>query len=103
MIPAMRERDCRKFGEALYDFNARVGDAFTPAQGGRYAHAAVAEVVAGLPRAGVPGVGQSSWGPAGVAGGGRAERATHTATAARKRQGADMMGWWASARPEPGG
>jgi beta-ribofuranosylaminobenzene 5'-phosphate synthase len=64
LLPALVEGDLRAFGEALHDFNARVGEAFAPIQGGLYAHAQVAEMVAWLRRQGMPGVGQSSWGPA---------------------------------------
>lgn len=63
MLPALAERDLPAFGEALYDFNRRVGALFAPVQGGVYAHPAVAEVVAYLRQEGIPGVGQSSWGP----------------------------------------
>jgi beta-ribofuranosylaminobenzene 5'-phosphate synthase len=64
MLPALVENDLQAFGEALHDFNARVGEAFASVQGGLYAHAQVAEMVAWLRGQGVPGVGQSSWGPA---------------------------------------
>jgi beta-ribofuranosylaminobenzene 5'-phosphate synthase len=64
LLPALAERDLAAFGEALYDFNARAGEAFAPVQGGTYASPRVAELVAFLRREGVPGVGQSSWGPA---------------------------------------
>jgi beta-RFAP synthase len=64
MLPALFERDLTAFGEALFDFNARVGEMFAAAQGGVYAGAAVAEVVAFVRGRGVRGVGQSSWGPA---------------------------------------
>jgi beta-ribofuranosylaminobenzene 5'-phosphate synthase len=64
MLPALVEGDVQAFGEALHDFNARVGEAFAPVQDGLYAHAQVAEMVAWLRRQGMPGVGQSSWGPA---------------------------------------
>ena len=101
MLPALRERDCRSFGEAVYDFNARVGDAFAVAQGGRYAHPAVADVVAGLRRDEVAGVGQSSWGPTVFAVLENAERATHVANTARKRYGGNMMVWVTSAATEP--
>jgi beta-RFAP synthase len=63
MLPALAERDLPGFGEALHDFNARVGDAFALAQGGTYAHPRLAEMVEFLRRQGVAGVGQSSWGP----------------------------------------
>ncbi len=64
MLPALSERDLPAFGAALYEFNACVGDAFAPAQGGTYAHPRLAEVVAFVRQQGVAGVGQSSWGPA---------------------------------------
>jgi beta-RFAP synthase len=64
MLPALVEEDIDAFGEALHDFNARVGEAFAPVQGGAYGGRRVAEVVASVRRHGVRGVGQSSWGPA---------------------------------------
>jgi beta-RFAP synthase len=64
MLPALIEEDLDAFGEALYDFNARAGEMFAAVQGGTYASAAVAELVAFIRRQGVRGVGQSSWGPA---------------------------------------
>ena len=75
MLPALAERDLRGFGEALYDFNRRVGEAFRPVQGGTYTHPRAAEVVAFVRGLGVPGVAQSSWGPALFAVVGDAERA----------------------------
>ena len=47
----------------MYELNARAGDAFAAAQGGRYAAPAVTALVARLRGLGVKGVGQSSWGP----------------------------------------
>jgi beta-ribofuranosylaminobenzene 5'-phosphate synthase len=64
MLPALLEEDIDGFGEALHDFNARVGEAFAPVQGGTYAGPGAGEVVEFLRRQGVRGVGQSSWGPA---------------------------------------
>jgi len=64
MLPALAERDLSAFGEALYDFNARVGAAFAPVQGGVYAHPRLAELVTFIRQQGVAGVGQSSWGAA---------------------------------------
>jgi beta-RFAP synthase len=65
MLPALVEADLPAFGEALYDFNARVGEVFAPVQGGRYCTPRVAELVRFIRRQGVAeGVGQSSWGPA---------------------------------------
>jgi predicted sugar kinase len=63
ILPALAEHDLAAFGEALFDFNRRVGEAFAPIQGGAYASPAVEELVGYLRGAGVRGVGQSSWGP----------------------------------------
>jgi beta-RFAP synthase len=64
LLPTLAERDLTAFGEALFEFNRLVGEAFRPAQGGVYAHRRSAEIVAFLRRQGIRGVGQSSWGPA---------------------------------------
>ena len=64
MLPALRECDLDAFGEALYDFNLRVGQIFAAVQGGPYANCQVNELVAFVRRQGIRGVGQSSWGPA---------------------------------------
>src|SRR5206468_6735059 len=63
MLPALAERDWHGFGEALHDFNARVGEMFRSVQGGTYAYPFIADLVAFVRRQGIPGVGQSSWGP----------------------------------------
>ena len=55
MLPALAEADLAAFGEALYDFNARVGEAFAPVQGGVYAGPRVAECVEFLRGEGVRG------------------------------------------------
>lgn len=64
LLPALVERDWRAFGEALYDFNGLAGDVFRLVQGGTYARPETADLVAFIRQEGVPGVGQSSWGPA---------------------------------------
>jgi beta-RFAP synthase len=64
LLPALAEADLPAFGEALYEFNRLVGEAFRPVQGGTYSHPCSAEVVTFVRRQGVAGVGQSSWGPA---------------------------------------
>jgi beta-RFAP synthase len=64
ILPALRSRDWQTFGEAVYDYNVRAGAVFAPIQGGVYTHTATAELVRVTRRFGVPGVGQSSWGPA---------------------------------------
>ncbi len=87
MLPALAESDVAGFGEALYDFNRRVGEAFRPAQGGVYAHPRCAELVDCVRRQGVPGVGQSSWGPAVFAVTGDEDRAGHLARELRQAFG----------------
>jgi beta-ribofuranosylaminobenzene 5'-phosphate synthase len=63
MLPALVERDLDAFGEALHDFNRRVGEMFRPVQNDQYAHPRVAALIRFLRAEGVRGVGQSSWGP----------------------------------------
>src|SRR4029077_15922503 len=64
MLPALIEVDLPAFGEALYEFNRRVGEMFKPWQRGVYGNPRTAEIVKFFRDNGVPGVGQSSWGPA---------------------------------------
>jgi beta-ribofuranosylaminobenzene 5'-phosphate synthase len=64
MLPALAARDLSGFGDALYEFNRKVGEAFASVQGGPYAGPRVTELVEWLRRHGVRGVAQSSWGPA---------------------------------------
>jgi beta-RFAP synthase len=63
LLPALAEADLPTFGEALYDFNRRVGTLFQPEQRGPYVSPRVEELVKALRDRGVKGVGQSSWGP----------------------------------------
>jgi beta-ribofuranosylaminobenzene 5'-phosphate synthase len=66
MLPALQKfdgPDINAFGEAVYDFNRRVGEMFRPVQGGIYAHPHIEHVVKSIRAFGVKGVGQSSWGP----------------------------------------
>ncbi len=64
LIPAIAERDLHGFGEAIEAIQAEVGASFSPAQGGIYAHKSLEAIVDQMRRAGLTGVGQSSWGPA---------------------------------------
>lgn len=63
MVPALVEGDYPAFGEALYEFNRKVGEAFVEVQGDVYGPGGrpIVDFLRGL---GVRGVGQSSWGPA---------------------------------------
>jgi beta-RFAP synthase len=83
LLPALIESDCKTFGEALFDFNSRVGEAFAPVQGGVYASPRVAELVKFIRQEGVPGAGQSSWGPTVFAVTETEDRATALAQAVR--------------------
>jgi beta-RFAP synthase len=62
LLPALLERDLRTFGLALHEFNRRAGEIFAPIQGGPYASAILAELIAELHAEGIA-AGQSSWGP----------------------------------------
>jgi beta-RFAP synthase len=63
MLPAVANRDCGAFGEAVFQFGRRAGDCFSAVQGGPFATEAIARLVSSIREFGVPGVGQSSWGP----------------------------------------
>lgn len=89
MLPALAERDTRAFGEALHDFNRRVGEAFRPVQGGAYTHPRTVEVVEFVRGRGVPGVGQTSWGPGVFAVVGDEGQADDLAHAVRQQFGLD--------------
>lgn len=63
LLPAAECADLDSFGEALYAFNRAAGEPFAAAQGGTYASAEIADLIADVRASGVTGVGQSSWGP----------------------------------------
>jgi beta-RFAP synthase len=63
MLPALAEADLEAFGESLFEFNRRVGEAFAPVQGGVYSSREAAACVEFLRGEGARGAGQSSWGP----------------------------------------
>lgn len=68
LLPGLAEADVGAVGAALTEIQARLGDHFAPAQGGRrFASAAVAAALEAAAAAGAAGVGQSSWGPTGFA------------------------------------
>jgi beta-RFAP synthase len=86
ILPALVERDLAAFGEALYEFNRRVGEMFKPWQGGIYSCAQSAAVVDFCRSSGIRGVGQSSWGPT-VFAIDSAERLGHVAELLLKQSG----------------
>lgn len=67
ILPGLAEANMSEFGPAVTEVQRLVGDHFAPAQGGRFASAAVANVLAWLEARGAQCVGQSSWGPTGFA------------------------------------
>jgi len=67
LLPALAEQDCASFGAAIGEIQRSAGDYFARAQGGRFASAAVSEVLAWLEARGIAGIGQTSWGPTGFA------------------------------------
>ncbi len=66
-LPALAEGDLPRFGQVVSDLQQTVGSHFAAAQGGVYASAEVAEVMAWLADQGAHGLGQTSWGPTGFA------------------------------------
>ncbi|WP_109107399.1 beta-ribofuranosylaminobenzene 5'-phosphate synthase family protein [Azospirillum sp. TSO35-2] len=84
-LPALAERDVQRFGQAIGELQRIVGDHFAPAQGGRFTSPLVAEALGWLEDQGIPGVGQSSWGPTGFAIVGDAGQADRMAGQLRQR------------------
>lgn len=66
-LPAAASGDAHGFGRAVGEIQRRLGDHFSHFQGGRFTSPDVAEALKVIEAAGVPGVGQSSWGPTGFA------------------------------------
>lgn len=67
VLPAIMEKDCDRFGQAITQIQNIVGDYFADAQGGRYTSPFMKPILDNLKNAGATGVGQSSWGPTGFA------------------------------------
>jgi beta-RFAP synthase len=63
MLPSIERADCGTFGEAVYRFGRLAGECFAAVQGGPFASVEIARLVDAIRDYGVPGVGQSSWGP----------------------------------------
>ena len=98
LLPALVEGDVDGFGEALYEFNTRVGEAFAPVQGSAmYASPRVAELVAFVRSQNVRGVAQSSWGPAVFAVVAEEEQARHLAAQLRQRFALEDAAVWVTA------
>ena len=63
LLPGLVEEDIEEFGAALTQIQEEVGSLFSEQQGGIY-HPRAEPLVAAMRELGVPGIGQSSWGPA---------------------------------------
>jgi beta-ribofuranosylaminobenzene 5'-phosphate synthase len=66
-LPAIKENDCLRFGEAITRIQNIVGDYFSQVQGGRYASPFLKPILETMSDEGATGMGQSSWGPTGFA------------------------------------
>lgn len=67
VLPAAVAGTIEPFGRGITEIQRRIGDYFAPHQGGRFASRAVAAALAEIEALGIPGFGQSSWGPTGFA------------------------------------
>lgn len=85
-LPALARGDAAGFGRMIGDWQRALGDHYATAQGGgRFLSPDVAEAAAFLEAEGIPGVGQSSWGPTGFAIVGDATQAAHLMQALHHR------------------
>jgi beta-ribofuranosylaminobenzene 5'-phosphate synthase len=90
-LPAIAEHEFRTFCDAVGYMQRCMGAYFGPLQGGPYVSKGVAEIVDWLARAGITGIGQSSWGPTGfvfAASQGEAERLLEAAV--KRAQGSSL-------------
>ncbi len=65
LMPALIETDIDAFCEAITEIQARIGDHFSPVQGGRYTSQDIAILLDYAKSLGHKGIAQSSWGPTG--------------------------------------
>lgn len=63
ILPAVGQSDCQKFGDAIYRFGRLAGECFAVVQNGPFASEEIEQLVDSIRAFGVPGAGQSSWGP----------------------------------------
>jgi beta-ribofuranosylaminobenzene 5'-phosphate synthase len=63
MLPAVDRNDYRMFGDAVYRFGRLAGECFAAVQNGPFASGEIERLVGLIRECGVPGAGQSSWGP----------------------------------------
>jgi beta-RFAP synthase len=63
ILPAVEREDFPMFGEAIYRFGRLAGECFATVQNGPFASCGIERLVNSIRAFGVPGAGQSSWGP----------------------------------------
>lgn len=63
LLPGLIERDLDGFGQAIGEIQRKVGESFSPVQGGVFASSLAEEIIEELGRLSLKGAGQSSWGP----------------------------------------
>ena len=63
ILPSAERGALEEFGQGLHDYGRTAGECFAPVQGGAYASSAIARCVRTIRQLGIPGAGQSSWGP----------------------------------------
>ena len=85
MLPALLERDCTTFGQALTEYNRFAGRMYLAEQGGDYASPDVESLIDSALSLGAAGAGQSSWGPTVFAICDSIETATHVREGLLKR------------------
>jgi beta-RFAP synthase len=89
VLPALAEADFGRFGPAVTEIQALVGDHFAPAQGGRFASPRVARWLDWFATRGAACHGQSSWGPTGFVMTSSAEEARQLLEAAKAARAPD--------------
>lgn len=63
LVPALVESDFARFSHNIYDYGLTAGRCFSTVQGGPFANPELQATVQLIRELGLPGVGQSSWGP----------------------------------------
>jgi beta-RFAP synthase len=63
ILPAIEQGDCVTFGDGIYRFGRLAGECFAAVQSGPFASQEIERLVGSIREFGVPGAGQSSWGP----------------------------------------
>lgn len=65
ILPSLLESDLSGVAQGVGELQDKVGDYFSPAQGGRFSHLNIMHLLKQAKQLGFQGVGQSSWGPTG--------------------------------------